>query len=1192
MRPVKLTLSAFGPYAGRTVLELDRLGESGLYLITGDTGAGKTTIFDAITFALYGEASGDNRDAEMFRSKYAEPETPTEVELVFFCGGKEYTVRRSPEYQRPKSRGEGFTVRKADAELVYPDGHTVTRTRDVTDAVRDILGIDRKQFRQIAMIAQGDFLKLLLAPTEERKAIFRQIFKTEPYRRLQEELKSEAATLSRRCGEIKLSVRQYIDGIQCGENEALESGLQDAKADRMPAADIMELISDIISGDEQCSVEMQFEIDALEGQIRDIHARLQQAERYEQLRVSLAGREKELAEKIAALEKAEETLGAEREKAPLREAMDREQLQLEARLPDYSRLETLRQERDNLASALENDINGLKITRDRLDGKREDITHLKAERESLAGAGELSQRLIGEKNKVEAEANMLSEYLSCRKRLEKADSELRSADKQRSVQLLNRSRLDELRRNIAVAEAELGLYKELEQKKSDFSKTESKLESISDSIFEKKKEREKAETELSKCRTELAGLQNPDAEKEKFTSQKNETERHLQSLRRLKDDIGELDALSHVLESKQRDFLAASQAAHRTREDYATRQEAFLAEQAGILAATLRANEPCPVCGSEEHPKPAERSGRAPTEEELKALSSANDKAQERLRSLSGECAAAKAGKESKENDILERLPELTGAGSISAVRPMLSGLIAKDEGEIGILEELADAANKKMLRKHQLESMLPELESITDRLGREQTGLEKQRSAAEAARDSLHERLSELAAQLKFNSGGEAESELHAMRENRERMAGEIENAENCFRSCREGYAAAESACSQTQTRLRAETMSGVSDEDFDRIAGEKLGEITLKITELAEKITEAQKSADRKQETDELINAAENEIRTLTDATDRLNEAVHFNSAKLQSMRQSEDELASTLPFGSRSGAEKRLAELRNYTRSMKEALELAEREHEELNNAVSSARGEISGIKTQLEAAPEIDPEAEAAEQRYAEGRRNELRRRKQLVDSRLHANRAAAGGIKERSAELVKLESRYQWIRALSDTANGNVAGKEKIALETYVQMNYFDRIISRANTRLMVMSGGQYELRRRAEAADLRSQSGLELDVVDHYNGTERSVKTLSGGESFKASLSLALGLSDEIQASAGGVKLDTMFVDEGFGSLDEESLDQAMRALSGLTEGNRLVGIISHVSELKTRIDKQIIVTKEKSGGSRVRITD
>ena len=204
--------------------------------------------------------------------------------------------------------------------------------------------------------------------------------------------------------------------------------------------------------------------------------------------------------------------------------------------------------------------------------------------------------------------------------------------------------------------------------------------------------------------------------------------------------------------------------------------------------------------------------------------------------------------------------------------------------------------------------------------------------------------------------------------------------------------------------------------------------------------------------------------------------------------------------------------------------------------------------------------------------------------------MEANRKALARIEEKVGDLDVLEKRYAWMKALSDTANGTIAGKEKVMLETYIQMTYFDRIIARANTRFMIMSGGQYELKRREEAENNRSQSGLDLDVIDHYNGQSRSVKTLSGGESFKASLSLALGLSDEIQASAGGVRLDTMFVDEGFGSLDEESLEQAIHALQSLADGDRLVGIISHVADLKNRIDRQIVVTKDKTAGSKAKI--
>ena len=225
MRPIHLTLSAFGPYAGKTALELDKLGDQGLYLITGDTGAGKTTLFDAIAYALYGEPSGETREPNMFRSKYAEAETPTFVELEFQCRGEHYIIRRNPEYERPAKRGGGFTTQKADAELHCPDGRIITKVREVNQTVEDILGIGRDQFTQVAMIAQGDFLKLLLASTDQRIDIFRKIFNTSRYQRLQYRLRDDAAALSKECGKLRDSILQYADGIVCQEGTVPVSGL-------------------------------------------------------------------------------------------------------------------------------------------------------------------------------------------------------------------------------------------------------------------------------------------------------------------------------------------------------------------------------------------------------------------------------------------------------------------------------------------------------------------------------------------------------------------------------------------------------------------------------------------------------------------------------------------------------------------------------------------------------------------------------------------------------------------------------------------------------------------------------------------------------------------------------------------------------------------------------------------------------
>ena len=322
MRPLKLTMSAFGPYSGKTVLDLDSLGEKGLYLITGDTGAGKTTIFDAITFALYGEASGDNREASMLRSKYAEDQTPTYVELVFSYGGKTYTVKRNPEYERPKARGEGVTSQKAEAELYYPDGRVISKQRDVDNAVRDIMGIDKDQFMQISMIAQGDFLKLLLASTEDRIKIFRQIFKTRLFSSRQDKLKTESNSLSRQCDEARNSIRQYINGINAEEDDVLGLRVQKAKLGELSLSETVSLLEELINKDVEKDK-------ALQKQIKDVESRL------EAVNNSLG--------KIEAREKAKRAIeqnkaGKEKEEQinlVLKEAFEK----LEARKPEIEKLE-------------------------------------------------------------------------------------------------------------------------------------------------------------------------------------------------------------------------------------------------------------------------------------------------------------------------------------------------------------------------------------------------------------------------------------------------------------------------------------------------------------------------------------------------------------------------------------------------------------------------------------------------------------------------------------------------------------------------------------------------------------------------------------------------------------------------------------------------------------------------------------
>ena len=330
MRPLKLTLSAFGPYAEQTVIDMEQLGSRGLYLITGDTGAGKTTIFDAITYALYGEPSGNDREPSMFRSKYAEAGTPTFVELTFSYGGKIYTVRRNPEYERPAKRGGGFTSHKADAELRMPDGTVISKLKDVNSAVAGIIGLNRSQFTQIAMIAQGDFRKLLQADTKNRQEIFREIFKTRYYMTFQERVKTDTLDMQRRCEASQASVRQYIQGLVCAVDDPLKPRLDSAQAGKLPFEETMELIDKLIRQDEEELQRRKEIMSRLDKEATELSGLVTKAEETEKLKKELAESGKNRDGLLLRVQAARENLEAENAKQPELEALGRTLAGLEA----------------------------------------------------------------------------------------------------------------------------------------------------------------------------------------------------------------------------------------------------------------------------------------------------------------------------------------------------------------------------------------------------------------------------------------------------------------------------------------------------------------------------------------------------------------------------------------------------------------------------------------------------------------------------------------------------------------------------------------------------------------------------------------------------------------------------------------------------------------------------------------------
>lgn len=920
MRPLKLRMSAFGPYAGEVELDLDKLGENGLYLITGTTGAGKTSIFDAITYALYGSASGGNREESGFRSKFAKADVPTEVELSFLYRGKTYVVKRNPEYVRPAKKGEGTAKQIARAELKYPDGRIVDKSKaEVTKAITEVIGINRDQFLQIAMIAQGEFLKLLNADTVARKDIFRHIFKTQKFEIIQTKLKEEAAALGGKMKECKVQIAAHCKNIACAEERPLRYVAEQAKNGELPTAEIVELLEKLIAEDEKKKSATEKAIGEADERLTGLAKELQRAETYE------------------------------------------------------------KNERD-------------------LRAQRESLPRLTKEEEECQKAVRFEEEKKGEREETE--------------------------------------------RAVARLEAEFPKYKELGDLQKDVERFTQDVHAYSDKKTRLEKEIKELEIRAEAEKQELSELGGVPAEREKRLYEKQTLSEESQKCDAFAEEINKFGTLSNELKSLQAAYEEAFLRWQAANEKYQAANKAFLDGQAGILASGLQEGEPCPVCGSLHHPELAVRCGHVPTEAELKTLKKQADEAQKAAERASGTCNERKGKKDAEESRLKKIAIELVKESDLHEARALARARQREANEKIREIEGLLSKLDEKSKRKESLEKSLPEREAQ--------------------------------------------------------------------IRGCREKWQRASDDFSVASTSLKE-------------------------------------------------------------------------RSERLSSLKKD-------LRFESVEKAEIAVRALKNKSDELKIAYETAVKALREKEKEVEGVRGQITALKKALEGGCEVNVAQKQEEREKLSAEKEGLTRAKEDAVSALNANRNCLKSVRETFRALEGTEEKYRWINNLSETANGTLGGKEKIMLETYVQTSYFDRILKRANKRLQKMTDGQYDLVRRATNGDRRSQVGLDLDVLDHNNGSCRPVGSLSGGESFQASLALALGLSDEIQSSSGGVKLDTMFVDEGFGSLDDEALRLAISTLQDLTEGNRLVGIISHVGELKNKIDKQIVVTKERTGGSKAEI--
>lgn len=917
MRPLKITMSAFGPYAGEVTLDMQKLGKSGIYLITGDTGAGKTTIFDAISYALYGEASGNYRENTTLRSKYASADTPTFVELEFEYNNEIYKINRNPEYPRPNKRGEGFTKQSANAELVMPDGSVITKIKEVSAKVEEIIGINKNQFSQIAMIAQGDFRKLLNCETNERSQIFRKIFKTEPYHNIEIKLSSLFNELRRNREKEKSGIEQYINQLKCNENDTLSLELERAKSGDVLIEDVIKLAGEIINKDTLEYTKTQKNIESINEEIEKINSNIKLYENQEATKKAYAKASAKLEEfktKRNDCEKAYKSAEAQRERL---DDLTRKINLINSKMPKYDELKSLENSINERTQSFEKSNNSLKLKQQEITLLEKEIDEKSKALEEVKGADLLVQKLTAQKEEIKKKAEALKEL----------------------------------------------------------------------------------KTEIDRCKAEQKNLKNAQS----FA----------------KSALDEYGALEN---------------------EYNQIYIAFFNEQAGIIADELKDGEPCPVCGSTSHPNLARKSENAPSQADVESAQNLVKKAQEKA---------------------------------------------------------------------------------------------DKARDTASA----LKSRFDEIAANVKSAA---------------KKLFGTDDNVFDDYNS---NINALKKEYDDTLALLKT--------------ANEKLN-LYQKLDKEIPKIQEKQKS--------------------LSDEISKLNTQKASDEAFISENTKRVTSIKSELDFESADLAKDKLKEYTNLSNDIKNAIEKSKNDFDDIKSKYDTQKGKKASLENALKEFKEIDLASLNEKSLKLNEYKKDVDKTAKSLYSRIESNKLLVDDISEKRDILKEYDDKYVWLKALSETANGDISGKEKITLETFVQMTYFDSIIRKANIRLLTMSDGQYELVRRSDAETLKKNEGLALDVIDHFNGSSRSVSTLSGGESFMASLCLALGLSDEIQSSNGGIKLDTMFVDEGFGSLDGEALDRALSALTSLSQGNRLVGIISHVDVLRDRIDNKIVITKDRTTGSNAQI--
>ena len=927
MKPLKLTMSAFGSYAGKNVIDFTGQ-QQGIFLITGDTGAGKTTIFDAITYALYNQTSGGERNGNMMRSQYARPETETYVELEFLYRGQTYRVRRNPDYKITKTLKNGKIREQKvphSVELTLPDGTVFPEKKNATDAkIIEILGLTADQFSQIVMIAQGDFLKLLYTKSDERKMIFSKLFRTDIYWKIQENLRRKSMEMDERIQENDRAFEQEKSRI-----------IPLPESEELPLDELVERLRERLK-------------DALKEQnlrranVEELNKKITKYEEINKLFVSL--------EKIRQTGK-----------------------ELEARQVES------KERRQQIENARKAD----KV----LVAEQQNLRQQQAVEQSVQAIAKMEETLTNNQEMFETLKTQLQEV--------EAEQKREAADIQKKMLALEQS--------FPSYEALQNARSEEQQAK----KVWEDLEKTSEESFHKKE-------------AGIAALKEQQKQQEQ------------------------------VVEQTKKNWEQTSLSASESAKHYEHMYEAFLKEQAGILAENLSAGCPCPVCGSTVHPDPAKLSDHAVTELEVEQAKKTRAAAEEK-RDLA--YAAFEAEKTEKQK---------------------LAQAVEKEEADFVLAQTIAKQQRKEAEQNYV--SLQKIAEQIREKL----------------VYPSLAEAKKQYAAMQKALEAAEQEIER------KRQKVSELAEAMNTLK----GQKLAEEENQKTAKKLAAKT-----EKEYAKLL-EKSGFVSEETYHLAILPERSRSKLEREEK--------------------------EYES---QCLRQQSEQKLLEKQVGGKTYTD--TTELNEQLKAEKQALKEAEKTYMELHTAYENDRAVLQNCAVYLE-----------------KGK---------------------------------KLESEDQVIKSLSKTANGRLSGSAKIDFETYIQRQYFKQIIHEANKRLLTMSNHQFILKLKEEAnTGRKTNEGLDLSVYSLVTDSERDVKTLSGGESFLAALAMALGLSDIVERSAGAIHPDMMFIDEGFGSLDAQSRQQAIEVLGELAGDSRMVGIISHVTELKEQIDRKLVVSRTDKGSRAV----